>query len=120
MGLWRGKSEVFPGTGKAKEGSTSGRPFGKEAADTESPHGNGKSRPTRVLDRTTEKLFLVVSEKNQAGVDMQIVTEYSLCAWQSARHFSMYYCFEIKRLPKLSASRRLDESSFGERGFMYG
>lgn len=32
----------------------------------------------------------------------------------------MYYCFEIKRLPKLSASRWLDESSFGERGFMYG
>lgn len=28
----------------------------------------------------------------------------------------MYYCFEIKRLPKLSASRWLDESSFGERG----
>lgn len=51
---------------------------------------------------------------------MQIVTEYSLCAWQSASHFSMYYCFEIKRLPKLSASRWLDESSFGEKGFMYG
>lgn len=57
----------LPWNREGKEGSTSGGPFGKEAADTESPHGNGKSRPTRVLDRTTEKLFLVVSEKIKLG-----------------------------------------------------
>lgn len=63
LGTMERQVRSLPWNREGKEGSTSASPFGKEAADTESPHGNGRSRPTCVLDRTTEKLFLVVSEK---------------------------------------------------------
>lgn len=51
--------------------------------------------------------------KNQAEVDTCVVIEHSLSAWQSARHFNMYYYFEINRLPNLSARRWLDEKIWG-------
>lgn len=67
-----------------------------------------------MLGHATKKLFLVVSQ-DQAGANMLIVAEHSLHPWQSARHFSRWCCFEINRLPNLSARRWFNECSFGER-----
>lgn len=89
----------------------------KVAVNTQLPHGNGKNRPTRAGSHHRKP---VPGGFQKSSWGSYVSCSWPLCVWQSARCFSIYYYFEINRLPNLLARRWFDESSFRERWLIYG